>query len=315
MNYKNYTTINKTPAPDKKWCISVKMQKNLKQATVKLNSGRSYEYASRYPVCEGDIAIIGNKLPVETGVGVDCCKSTGQIGNVTEVLPKLAIKRDSAAELDMVFTDAVTKKQITDCLKYIDLAGDEITLQYEKSTETIYPITYLIRKLLAAVSIVSFAEFTTAEDIEKAKAHISRKPIIEDETWKTRMGAPEYTYIFLHDIHMDVNGANEQELIDADSKNYKRRDGYIDRFYTEIKSFLDGDGRPFDEYREVYDRYVTKYVYMGAISIIVRGNFVNLMEAFLSATPPIEEYRAEIIAAMEKIADNDALAVLKNYNC
>ena len=42
------------------WCLSAKFLGKKQQARVELPDGKSYDYISRYPVREGDIAIIGN---------------------------------------------------------------------------------------------------------------------------------------------------------------------------------------------------------------------------------------------------------------
>ena len=72
-----------------------------------------------------------------------------------------------------------------------------------------------------------------------------------------------------------------------------------------------------EEYFKVIDKaniYVNKYIYMRAISIMVRCGFVNLLEAFLSAEPPIRDFNDEMIGYLEKTGNTEALDVLKTYS-
>lgn len=62
-DYKNYQSVNQTEnAAEKAWSVSVKRQKTIQQATLTLNNGKAYKYASRYPVADGNVAIVGNIL-------------------------------------------------------------------------------------------------------------------------------------------------------------------------------------------------------------------------------------------------------------
>ena len=47
---------------------------------------------------------------------------------------------------------------------------------------------------------------------------------------------------------------------------------------------------------------------------MVRGGFVNLLEAFLSAEPPIRDFNDEMIGYLEKTGNTEALDVLKTYS-
>lgn len=75
-------------------------------------------YACRYPVVEGAIAIVGRQFPydwysVETGT------STGVMGQVTEVSPKLTINKEKALEIDYVFIEGPKKKDLKQCENFL----------------------------------------------------------------------------------------------------------------------------------------------------------------------------------------------------
>lgn len=304
MNYKNYRSINKSNDPaGKKWAIAVKMQKTIQQANVKLNSGKSFQYACRYPVTEGDVAVIGNALPYQPGRQVLPSSSTGNMGIATDVRPKLEINRSHATELDYVFTPAVSKKTISECTKYLELPGNDITLQFGKLdiVDTIYPIAFLIRKLLAAASIIAFPQYADAEAIEKAKSYICRPQIIDKDMGELNIGMPDLLVdINLCDIQVDVDGKNEAELNNL-NLNYIE-DGIINGFDRNSSRIV-----------PAVNEYVNKYAYIGAISVMVRGGFVNLLQAFLSANPPIKIFYDELLNAIGQIGNAKALETLKGF--
>lgn len=60
--------------------------------------------------------------------------------------------------------------------------------------------------------------------------------------------------------------------------------------------------------------YINKYEYIGAVSIMVRGGFVNMLSAFLSAEPPISDFYDEMIGYLGNTGSAEALDILKNYN-
>ena len=68
-----------------------------------------------------------------------------------------------------------------------------------------------------------------------------------------------------------------------------------------------------DKIMENASIYLNKYSYIGAISIMVRGGFVNLLNAFLSAKPPIDEFVGEIIEYLGNTGNDEALNILKKY--
>jgi hypothetical protein len=55
------------------------------------------------------------------------------------------------------------------------------------------------------------------------------------------------------------------------------------------------------------------YSHLGAISIMVRGGFKNLMEAYLSAQPPIEEFMEVALGKLQSIGHSRVYCLLKNY--
>ena len=278
----NTLTVNKMEdAAEKDWSISGGISKPIKQARVLLNSGKEYEYASYYPVEEGDVVIIGHKVPDRIGAENWKSNNTGEMGVVTAVGSKLIIKKQHAVELDLVFTDWVTKKTITSCIKYLNKPEDEDTLrellQHGTHAEYVWPLSYLVRKLLMAASIIAHPEYADKEAIEKAKAYIHKSQKVPAAVKKLR-SAP-------------VSEA-ERSIVNYDLYIHKEQDG--EEYYIKAGE-------------------VSKFAFMGAISIMVRGGFANLLEAFLSAKPPIGKYYDEMIEYLGDTGDKATLDIIKSY--
>ena len=290
------------------WCISAKAQKKIQQASVMLNDGKTFAYACRYPVQDGDLAIIGNQYPSYSAASADPMATTGQMGIASDVLPSLIIKKDHAAEIDYVFTKQATKKMITDCVKYLDMPGDENTLQYGKEIDTIYPISFLVRKLLAAASVLAFPALANAASIQKAKDYIAKPQIIDEQMSCLRMAAPELVQIDLSDIHVDI-----------DKKNQNEWEAFPANEIIKVKVTPNGSVRYSKGYRKnpgilsEINEYVNKYSYIGAISIMVRGGLVNILKAFLTANPPIKGFSRELLEAVGNNGNMEAHKILNDY--
>ena len=192
MNYNNLNSINPACDTQGKWCLSCKMLSTMQQATVKFSNGKSYKYISRFPVKEGDIAIVGNAFAMRYS-DIYPLGTTGMIGVVTEALPKVEIKRGHAAELDFVFSKTPDKKMITQCEKYLGIEDYAVALQFSKDLETVRPVTHFIRRLLAAVSILANKDLAKADSVNMAMSCIQEKPVLDvDRVAKLDWEAPEY---------------------------------------------------------------------------------------------------------------------------
>ena len=56
--------------------------------------------------------------------------------------------------------------------------------------------------------------------------------------------------------------------------------------------------------------YVNKYSHLGAISIMARAGFKNLLEAYLSANLPVEEFLAKAKEILQDIGHPEVYALL-----
>ena len=64
---------------------------------------------------------------------------------------------------------------------------------------------------------------------------------------------------------------------------------------------------------ESVSNFVNKYAHFGAVSLMVRGGFVNLLNAYLSVNPPIAEFHDEMCQVLDGFGHKEAFEVLKAY--
>ena len=308
---KNYKSKNTLSAPcEMDWCISPVLGKT-QQVAVALNDGKTYEYACRYPVSEGAVVVIGRQLPAAACSRVHDSPNTGCMGQVTAVEPKLTIKREHAVEVDYVFISDPTKKELTQCKKFLAMGAESYgkTLQLDKNITPILPITYHIRKILAAASVLAHPKLVTAEDLEQARMTILEKKSIDADMLRLDWGPPEDIGINLAEIHIPSNGAKKelQEIgkLLGNHPSWDCEEGGLNEMSNILKQFASLDA---------VNDYVNKYAHLGAVSVMVRGGFQNMLEAYLSVEPLSAENLANARKLLKGVGHSEAYALLSKKN-
>jgi hypothetical protein len=297
MDYSNYRTINTTSNPEQyNWCLSTKIGKSFTRVGLKLNNGKMFNYACRFPIQEDDVAIVGKDVIYSYAQELSEAKTTGQFGEVVGVTKPFTGRKEHFAELDFVFTKEANKKTVSGCIDYLLLQGDKHTLQYDEDVSPIYPITFLTRKLLAASSVIAFSDLADANGVEKAIEYIRSEQVISESMLDTGWANLEPSDIDLEEIYVDDKGKNDNLGVDL----------YIDRFSKDRE--IDPKQYP------VIKEYVNKYCFIGAVSIMVRGGFKNLLEAFLYAKPPIATFYNEMLELVCDEGNADCIEILKEYS-
>lgn len=298
MNYENYASINNSLNPTQKnWCISLS-KKPVKQVSVVLSDGRKFPYVSRFNIDADNVVIIGKEYAYEISALHADANTTGLFGVVSDVCEKITVKKSELVELDMVFSDECDKKALTACGKYIALAPDETNLQYGKEIETVYPITFMIRKILASASILANQKLAGAALVETAKEYIASKQYIAPETLELCRAAPEYVDVALWDIYVANKKRCDMELEGEPRYKYECLYGF--------------DPLPPTASDKTQD-FVHKSVHIGAISVMVRGGFANLLSAYLDSNPPILDFKDEIIQNIGNVGYPELIKILLEY--
>lgn len=267
---------------------------------MKLNNGKTYEYACRYPAAENNAAIIGYTYVFGLDTDADESNNTGCFGIVTDCFPSMTIKKKYAVEVDYLFGADPDKKAISNCVEYLKLDIDQkysFALQFYTGNGMIHPITFFTRTILAAASVISFPAFASEESLALAK-----EAILKERTVCEKMASLSWCGGIPENIGMDFSDTQvpyETEIL-LDGEDVTTIATMSDNLEDIVSS---------DEVTE----HVNKYAHLGAISIMLRGGFKNLMEAYLSVEPPIADYADEICSRLDGIGNQETFDLLKAY--
>ena len=303
-NYKSANLMK--DATEKNWCITP-LSKKTQQVTLDLN-GKRYNYACRYDVQDEDVAIVGYQFPAHRDMVVEASPNTGKMAMVKGVSPTLTIKKDHAVEIDYVFSPNSDKNKIQQCVNFLllDKGNYATTLQFDKLLSPIRPIHYYIQRILSAVSILANSNLVTEDNINMAKKEIFeyKKMYSEMNNW----AIPSL------DVGVDLSDVQifDSQILEAFEDIEEAFDDWT--WEPEDGVMMDG-GDAFDDFvalEEVND-FINKYSHLGAVSIMVRGGFLNLLKAYLSTNPPIDDYYDELCQILEGIGHKEVFDLLKAY--
>ena len=98
-----------------------------------LPDGKEYQYGTSFETTESDVAVVGNIFPRGQSLDIKNAATTGCMGVVTLMTPKITVPAGKVAELDFVFSRNVSKKMVTGCAAYLNgSAIGQINLNYGK---------------------------------------------------------------------------------------------------------------------------------------------------------------------------------------
>ncbi len=303
LRKKNYETVYSEGNPENEnWCLSCKFNK-VTEVTIRLNDGKQYQYLSRFPADVGDVAIIGNQFPAMNDYEYGPVATTGQFGTVSGKKDKVEMKKGHAAELDFVFHNTADKQLIKQCSAYLSLDDYFKTMQHEKHFSPIRPITYFIRAILAACSILANQSLADKAAIDKAQLTLHMLPALDEnkvsELWYGMWGVGiDLDQVFVSGIE------NAKDLPVIEDKAYLREKAMLGDLDTRGVKFIGNSG---------IKEYIAKYTYIGAVSIMVRGGFVNLLKAFVQQNPPAKEYLVQVKDLICAVGNAEAIGIVEDY--
>lgn len=298
----NYCTVNQGENPEKEnWCLSCKFNK-LTEVSVRLNDGKEYKYLSRFPVDVDDVAVIGNQYPAVSGYEYGPMATTGQFGSVTDKKEKVEIKRNHAAELDFVFKKSADKQSLKDCSKYLLLNDYFKTLQLSQNFSPIRPITHFTRRILAACSILANQSVADQKIVQIAEEALKTTPVLEEkvsELWYCNCAVQiDLNQVFLSGVE------NVNDLPEIKDKGYKREEAMLGDFGIGGAKFIADP---------TIQAYIAKYSYIAAVSIMVRGGFVNMLSVFFEQNPSAADYLGSVKDLLCANGNQAAVSLVKEY--
>ena len=321
------------------YCSASNMKNSLK---ARLDNETEYMYRTNARVGVGDYIVIGSKG----------YKTTGQMARVTEVLPLSATKKDYTACAAFCFSQSPQKKDIENAeynygARLLEVGKKDCI----RATSSVYStVDHWVLELLAASTVLACPRFASPETIQRAKDFIGTKKTIpgfwygENYRWYADLGyysdeiiAPIVSFsgyypewekrLFSLGIWKKIEriGAQKTEMCDD---YYDEVDRSLEIYGYEsycIGKVVNGKlgwcifgcespdfEKLIDEDAE-YHEACNELIFRSALSILIRGDFANLLDAFLAAKPPINSFASSLASYARDCKSKECISTLSKY--
>lgn len=288
---KKATAIKSNGKTGPTWALCETL-KSYKQCSVALKTGKTYAYASNYAIKPQDIAIIGTKLKGTSAVGA----TSGQIGKISEIAQSFSADRAHLLALDFAFTSAPTTKTLKNSAIILQEKISEANLSNDPNTFdniVLHPITLMVRKILAALTILAYPENAESvwtdcatvflkdgifknDDVEQIKeiCRCARFGSFSIKLWEAYF--PE-----LEELKQKLQTLEQNESIRSAYDEFELDEQYV---YFQGKR------------NKAYREYLTESTLAGAINIMVQAEMNNLLDVLLKVKPKLKGTVNEIKA-------------------
>ena len=259
------------------WCLSLRKASPVLTVKVKLNNGRSYQYLSNFIVEEDSLVIIGGGA------------TEAQMGIVDSVIEGAKISSSKSVRLAYVFKSSCDKKDIKVLTKRMN------ELDNANSFIKDFPWEYFEEGKL--IQNYSSGE---AEDIYPKQLFVEQILVATSLLAHSDMLDTEIAALCREKLH--ELPCLPPELLK--SQKFTWLDEPLDYF----------DSDQYDEVSKAdYMKIIGKDAMLTAVCIFIRGGFYNLMEAFLSAIPPVNEDIDWLIDFANEISSTKCMQLLMDY--
>lgn len=294
-----------------------------------LKTGRTYTYFTRTSLKVGDKALIGfyiytpslNDCSDDAIFGV--AKTSRNIATIVD-LDGNKVPKYNRVGLDMGFTNNVTKKIINDCERFINIEESDLIListrvEHLNDSDYFRPISRFVKRIVAAATVIAFKKYASEESIIRANEILSTRHGFPMQIFDAKSFFDEWHTLELEDVYMEPDHeslkalkAKYGELIE---KSYMVDDDdegpqlyYLRIGYGNYKNYKDDIGKiGYD----ALDEYFNKSIFTSAMTVMIQADLKNLMEAFLSANPPIDDYLDYMIEYANSLGAAEYVKMLK----
>lgn len=264
------------------------LKKSTKRTPVQvtLSTGKKFTYLCRFPVSNGDQVIIGNGYQ-----SWEPSKNSGFSGNVTDCEYATAPKKAYAVEISFAFSKNAQNIDLKECGKMFEApSADEINANNFGYYGKLYPITYEVRRMLSALTVldyIDYAEFYT----NSAKLFINSRHIISG------------------DIEKLLDKSNEISISDMKSSRLQM---ISDAFASTVKGAKDGfiAWEKLQKSKDAFNDFFNQYVLFGTADIIIRCDLDNLLKVYLENCREINEHRDTLIEMAKELGAKKCLDLL-----
>ena len=306
------TLIPFEEAAKKNWFLSYRKAAPQKALKIEFNDGRSYEYLSKVNCEVGDTAVID--------FGGATSYSMGQVINVEK---NTTLQPTRAVRPLFIFSDEPTKKDLK-----VNATADKSVKEYDWAAEHRWKgccvIDHFVKNVLDAITVLAFPELVTKPDITAAKKYLKTSfkipPVFFSSKYFEQI---EFCELF-GEGNISFSGFYPGWFEDFKSKSFFTADlGYE----CTLDNFVDKKYSQFNNYKVEYSpnekklirilksdpemvETVNELVYRSALSILIRGGFVNLLKAALTVEMPIGGFYDKLVDYAKEIGSDYCYEVL-----
>lgn len=323
------TTVNNMSFADAaklNWYLSVKSPSPKQTLSVRFEDGKEYKYLGTGKVNKGD--------PVLIDFGG---ASSYMMGNVSATESGITIKRTHALKPLFAFStnpDKTELKANSKGVKDLVEVGDAASCfssSFGAATEDEFRVVdFLATGVLNAITVIAYPGLSTPDSIREAKEFLAKeKPVpglvfskpFTDAYYGTYMSGlrhAESSEVALTGLYP---GWDEELLSCAFWNSDEYKDLKIDTEWDDRKMvyylyFLNGSKKREKYFSscEEFRAFTNELVFRSALSVLIRGGFVNLLKAALSVEMPIKGFYKKLIAFAYEIGSTECSALLKSVD-
>lgn len=302
-----------------------------------LKTGRTYTYFTRTSLKVGDKALIGfhsftpawsSWYEIFDEIVFEVAKTSRNIAAIVDLNGNKVPKEDRVG-LDMGFTNNVTKKVINDCEKFINIEESDLIListNAEHTNDFLYfrPISRFAKRIVAAATVIAFKKYASEENITKANDILSTRHGFPMQIFDAKIFDPSYDDYWhtleLEDVYMEPDYESIKALKTVYGELIEKApwlddDEFPPLYRLKFKFGYGDDKNHKDDIDKIgydaLDEYINKSVFTSAMAVMIQADLKNLMEAFISANPPIDDYLDYMIEYANSLGAAEYVEMLK----
>lgn len=322
-------TVNAIPfeeSAERKWFLSSTPASPKQLLHITFKDGKTYKYAGTGKVEVGDPVVIdyggatsycfGNVSKIESGTNINKKNTLPSLFPFSKNPDKKDIKKNFD---NMVGMDKI--ENVSGYFKYEDC---------EVNQDRFHPIDHLVKGVLNAITVIAFPELSDDEDtVTRAKMYLRKKRPIPSFVFSKKYVDKYYGYFF--DIlrlaekaevsltgfypgwKETINSFDFSPLEAADKTFEKTWDSKEKAFYL----YFEWGSKKLKDAADSckgFAEMTNELVFRSALSILIRGGFVNLLQAALSSEMPIKGFYNELISFADEIGSTECSKLLKSID-
>lgn len=307
---KNYLGFEK--AAEMNWYLTCMPTKPVPKVKIRLEDGKEYVYKGKNTIKVGDVAVIGRG-----------CKTSFEMGQVTAV-GATGGGKSYASKAQYVFAtnpsqDEIKKMSDKICnYQDVQIAFKQLKLDGKLLAGNVeVPVVDAdIESVLFACCVLSNQSVATTAAIKKAKECLETPKFLCAELLGTKINkniqSPHYPNIYLQFSGYYPTWEEEFHVQPICVEMESKRSIYLyensicyEKGSKDLEKFVSG--------HKEFSVFYNELIFRSALSILIRGGFVNLLRQALSLRMPIGDFYDKLIDLAKEIGSTYCLALLQAH--